>query len=301
MRIKVVVAAGLLLWLISCAPPGSEASGRIFHRPEDRFFDVLTYNVALLPEPVSHTLPTVRAARMAPHLAGFDALVLQEAFIDNARERIIEELADFYPYRSELVGRDGAGGSPLVQDGGIIILSRWPIVRQATMTFGMTCSGTDCLGDKGVAYAAIRKGDRTYHLFGTHAQSIFGRNAAEVRASQFELFAGFIAAQEIPGDEPVLLAGDFNVNAYSTELASMLQILGATWPPVVGSVKTTWDPDGNRWAEGRAEWLDYVLVVDGYAAPVAAWNRAVPLKDAELDLSDHYAVWGRVAMAPGTR
>ena len=298
MRSKLLVAAGLLLWLASCVPHVTEATGRVYHRPEDRFFDVLSYNIALLPEPVSYTLPTVRAARMAPHLAGFDALVLQEAFIDGARERLIEELADAYPYRGELVGRDRAGGSPVVQDGGIIILSHWPIVRQATMTFGPTCSGTDCLGDKGVAYAAIQKGEWTYHLFGTHLQSSFGLGAVGVRAAQLELFADFVARQDIPSDEAVLLAGDFNIEAYTPEFASMLQTLDAWWPPVVGGVRTTWDPDVNRWAEGRSVWLDYVLVANGYSAPAAAWNRALALKDAGMDLSDHYAVWGRVAMAP---
>ena len=78
----------------------------------------------------------------------------------------------------------------------------------------------------------------------------------------------------------------------------MLQTLDAWWPPVVGGVRTTWDPDVNRWAEGRSVWLDYVLVANGYSAPAAAWNRALALKDAGMDLSDHYAVWGRVAMAP---
>jgi len=299
MRVLSSVTAVILL-LIACAPAATDlvAAGRTYYRSEDRFFDVLSYNVALLPEPVSYTLPTVRAARRAPYLAGYDALVPQGAVIDSARERLIAELAEAYPYRGELVGRDGAGGSPLVQDGGIIILSRWPIIRQATVTFGATCSGTDCLGDKGVAYAAIRKGARTYHLFATHAQSSFGRDVARVREAQFQLFAEFIAAQDIPRDEPVLLAGDFNVDAYSPELDSMLTTLGAWWPPVVGSVKTTWDPLGNRWADGRGLWLDYVLVAESYGQPAAAWNRAVPLKDGDMDLSDHYAVWGRIAMRP---
>jgi len=311
-RSMLAAAAVYLLWLTACAPPAthaaigspspgsppSEPTARIFSQPEDHFFDVLTFNTALLPEPVSYTLPTVRAASMAPSLMGYDTLVLQEAFIDVWRDRIIGELAAFYPYRGELVGRDGAGGFPLRQDGGIVILSRWPIVRQATLTFGTTCSGTDCLGDKGVAYVAVRKGSRTYHLFGTHAQSSFGRDVEDVRAAQFKLFADFVAEQEIPTDEAVLLAGDFNVDASTLELGSMLRALGASWPPVLGSVKATWDPEGNDWADGRRHWLDYVLVADGFGAPVAAWNRAVPLRAGDLDLSDHFAVWGRVAMPP---
>lgn len=306
------MALTCLLWLTACTPtatqaplgsptpgsPPSEPTPRTFYRPEDRFFDVLTFNTALLPEPVSYSLPTVRAAAMAPYLGGYDALVLQEAFIDSWRERIIEELAASYPYRGELVGRDGAGGFALRQDGGIVILSRWPIVRQATLLFGTTCSGTDCLADKGVAYVAVRKGGRTYHVFGTHAQSTYGRDAKAVRAAQLDLFSDFVAEQGIPTDEAVLLAGDFNVDAATPELGSMLRGLGASWPPVVGSVKATWDPEGNVWADGRRHWLDYVLVADGYGAPVAAWNRAVPLVAGDLYLSDHYAVWGRVAMAP---
>lgn len=276
----------------------TQSTARYLGRPEDRFFDVLTFNTALLPEPVSYTLPSVRVARMAPLLKGYDALVLQEVFVDGWREALLAELADAYPYRGSLVGRDGAGGLVVRQDGGILILSRWPIVREATMTFGTTCSGTDCLGDKGVAYVAIRKGERTYHVFGTHAQSSYGLNAPTVRAAQFERFAAFVSEQGIPEDEIVLLAGDFNVPAGTPELHSMLQTLRAFWPPVVGELGVTWDPENNAWAEGPAVWLDYVLIADGYGLPRAAWNRALPLRAGDMDLSDHYAVWGRVALPP---
>ena len=309
-----VAAAAVLVLLSACVLPGAGTETgstaldappnapppRTFHRPEDHFFDVLTFNTALLPEYASYTQPAARVPWLAQHLAGYDALVLQEAFVDAWRERILDELADAYPYRGELVGHDGARGLPLRQDGGIVILSRWPIVRQATMLFGATCSGLDCLSDKGVAYVAVQKGERTYHLFGTHAQSTYGWRAPAVRAAQFELFSAFVAEQEIPEDEVVLLAGDFNVDAYTPELESMLVALGANWPPVIGSVTATWDPDGNVWADGGRVWLDYVLVANGYGTPVAAWNRALPLRADGLALSDHYAVWGRVAMAPFT-
>ncbi|HEX7001469.1 MAG TPA: endonuclease/exonuclease/phosphatase family protein, partial [Trueperaceae bacterium] len=94
------------------------------------------------------------------------------------------------------------------------------------------------------------------------------------------------------------LAGDFNVAASTPELDVMLGTLAASWPPVVGTVRTTWDPDNNEWADGPAAWLDYVLIAHGYAAPSAAWNRALPLREGGRDLSDHYAVWARVALAP---
>lgn len=260
--------------------------------------DVLTFNTALLPSIAARTRQGERAAVLAPHLVGYDVLVLQELFDDRLARPLLEELAAVYPYRTERVGRDGARRLPWRQDGGVVILSRWPIEREAQMTFDATCSGTDCLADKGVGYAAVRKGDRVYHVFGTHAQSVYGSGVADVRASQFALLRAFVDAQGIPTDEPVVLAGDFNVDAWLPELGSMLEVLRAVRPPTDGTMRFTWDPAGNALAHHGGEWLDYVLYAADHAAPAAAWNRAVPLRHEGLDLSDHYAVWGRLVMGP---
>ena len=260
--------------------------------------DVLTFNTALLPSMAARTRQGDRAAVMAPHLVGYDVLVLQELFDDRLAGPLLFELEASYPYRGEPVGRAGARGVPWRQAGGVVILSRWPIEREARSTFDGVCSGTDCLADKGVAYAAVRKGDRVYHVFGTHAQSEFGMSVARVRAEQFALLRAFVDAQEIPIDEPIVLAGDFNVDAGRPELGSMLEVLRAVRPPTEGPERFTWDPAGNALADHRGEWLDYVLYAADHAAPVAAWNRAVPLRHEGLDLSDHYAVWGRLVMAP---
>ncbi|MDF1522749.1 MAG: sphingomyelin phosphodiesterase [Trueperaceae bacterium] len=257
--------------------------------------DVLTFNAALLPEIAADTDQATRAARMAPHLVGYDVLVLQELFVNRWREALLVELAASYPYQGDLVGVDGARGMPWRQDGGVVVLSRWPIERQASLRFGSVCSGTDCLADKGVAYAAVRVGERLVHVFGTHAQSIYGRDVAAVRAAQFALLRAFVAAQAIPADEPVLIVGDLNVDAHTPELDAMLAALDADWPEVDGEVRFTWDPRANAWAGGRSQhWFDYVLVAADHAQPGLAWNRALPLRDGELDLSDHFAVWGRL-------
>lgn len=233
---------------------------------------------------------------MAPHLVGYDVLVLQEVFVDAWRERLLDELAAYYPHRTAVVGEDGARGNPLRQDGGVVILSRWPIARSASFTFGAVCSGSDCLADKGVAYAAVVKGDRTYHVFGTHAQSVYGFSVAGVRARQFALWRSFVDGRAIPSDEPVLFTGDLNVDAYTPELTAMLAVLNAVRPPTVGPLGYTWDPALNALAGGGAEWLDYVLYAADHAVPEAAWNKVVALREGDRDLSDHFAVWGRVVM-----
>jgi len=262
----------------------------------DHVLDVLTFNAALLPELAASTQQSERAARMAPHLVGYDVLVLQELFINRHREALLAELAGAYPHRSALVGSDGARNLPWRQDGGTVILSRWPIEHAAQLLFEDVCSGSDCLADKGVAYAAVRKGTRVYHVFTTHAQSVYGRDPPAVRAAQFGLLQAFVDAQAIPADEPVIVAGDLNVDAYTPELDDMLRRLRAAWPAVAGDARYTWDPATNALAEGGREWLDYVLVSLDHAQPARAWNRVLPLRDAGLDLSDHFAVWGRVVM-----
>ena len=275
---------------------GGRAPIGTVHADDPRILDVLTFNAALLPEVVASTGQAWRAAVMAPHLTGYDVLVLQELFVDSWREGLLEELAPYYPYRTAVVGEDGARGNPLRQDGGVVILSRWPIVSSANLTFGAVCSGTDCLADKGVAYAAVLKGDRRYHVFGTHAQSVYGFGVAGVRARQFALWRSFLDGLAIPADEPVLLTGDLNVDAYTPELDDMLTALSAVRPPTVGPLAYTWDPALNALAGGGSEWLDYVLYAADHHAPAAAWNRAVALREGDRDLSDHFAVWGRVVM-----
>ena len=283
----------LVLSLVALATPAwaqpAEPTG-------DHVLDVLTFNAALLPGIAASTRQSERASRMAPHLIGYDVLVLQELFVNRYRAALLDELATAYPYRTELVGRDGARELPWRQDGGVIILSRWPIEREAQLLFERTCGGTDCLADKGVAYAAIRRGDRRYHVFATHAQSVYAPNPPAVRASQFDLVRAFVDAQWIPTDEPVIIAGDLNVDAFTPELGDMLLRLHAEWPAIVGDVRYTWDAATNAWAYGAPEWIDYVLFSLDHARPVEAWNRALPLRDGDLDLSDHHAVWGRIVM-----
>jgi len=306
------VAAALVLGLLAgCGPaassstsagraPAGQSDGSIATEAVDRdhVLDVLTFNTALLPEVVAPTRQAERVALMAPHLLGYDVLVLEELFVNGWRAALLTQLNGWYPYRTDVVGKAGAGGNPFRQDGGIVILSRWPIERQGVMTFGDACSGTDCLADKGVAYAEVHKGRFRYHVFATHAQSVYGFGVVGVRRRQFEMWRAFIADQEISPSDPVVLAGDFNVDAYTPELDSMLSTLNAVRPATRGPNRFTWDPEHNALATGPSQWLDYVLYAADHAMPVAAWNRAVPLRVGSLDLSDHYAVWGRVVMAP---
>ena len=64
------------------------------------------------------------------HVSGYDVLALQEVFA-NGRGAFLRELAKEYPYHTEMLDKKGAN----IHDGGVIIVSRYPIVNQAQYVF----------------------------------------------------------------------------------------------------------------------------------------------------------------------
>jgi sphingomyelin phosphodiesterase len=265
--------------------------------------NVLAYNIYMRPTFLFKNGQSIRARLLPPQLKGYDAIVFSEAFDDDARRDLLKALRADYPFATRILGRDGI----VSQDGGVIIVSRWPIVAEDERRFGGVCAGTDCGADKGVVYAKIDKQGRPYHVFGSHTQAWPTAEGQAIRARQFGLIKAFIDSKKIPPDEPVLIAGDLNVDRvrYPAELDRMLRTLGAELPRIVGYGATN-DPWTNTLAEqGRpAEYLDYVLWSKAHRRPADALNEARILRAAEewkeygwefamWDLSDHYPVRGR--------
>lgn len=262
--------------------------------PNDHSFslDVLTYNVLLPP-----FLPDgqdVRTPLFADQLGGYDVLMLQEVFSDYHRKRLLRDLAAAYPHQSRILGRDRW----LAQDGGVVIVSKWPIELQFQKLFGALCAGKDCMADKGVLYARVNKQGRRVHLFATHLQS--GDENAEIRSLQIAAVKQLIDAMDLPGDEPVLIGGDFNVDRFEDQrdgaFSAMTRRLDAEHPAPAdgGGHAPTFDPARNPLAgDGRAEYLDYVLHSRAHLRPSRAFNQVRPIFAGTRPLSDHFAVHGR--------
>ncbi len=265
--------------------------------------NVLAYNIYMRPTLLFKNGQAIRARLLPPQLRGYDVIVFSEAFDDDARRTLLAGLAAEYPHATRILGRDGV----VTQDGGVIIVSRWPIVAQDQRRFGDVCAGTDCGADKGVLYAKIDKQGRPYHVFGSHTQAWPTAEGQAIRARQFQIIRAFIDSKGIPATEPVLIAGDLNVDRlrYPAELDRMLRTLNAELPQIVGYGATN-DPWTNTLAEqGKpAEYLDYVLWSKSHRRPADALNEARILRAAEewkefgwefamWDLSDHYPVRGR--------
>lgn len=128
-------------------------------------FNVLAYNIYMRPAGLFADDQAARGAVLPSKLRGFDIIVFSEAFDNRVRDRLLADLAGEYPYRTRILGADRR----IAQDGGVIIVSRWPITSEAQRLFGDVCTGGDCWADKGVLYARGEAQPNLPHLCVSHA------------------------------------------------------------------------------------------------------------------------------------
>ncbi|WP_436841868.1 sphingomyelin phosphodiesterase [Streptomyces syringium] len=284
---------------------------------------VLTYNTFLFNKGLYPNWGQDHRANAIP-AAGFfkgnDVVVLQEAFDNGASDALKAVAAGQYPYQTPVVGRskdgwDATGGdysTTTPEDGGVTVLSKWPIVRKEQVIFHDAC-GADWWSNKGFAYVVLNVNGTKVHLVGTHAQSTdsgckAGEAAAD-RAKQFRQIDAFLDAKKIPSGEQVMVAGDLNVDSHSAEYRSMLA--DGDFAPTTARTghPYSFDTKDNSIAayryptDGRED-LDYVLHRNGHARPATWGNDVVKESSAPwtvsswgkeytyTNLSDHYPVVG---------
>ncbi|MEU0083254.1 sphingomyelin phosphodiesterase [Streptomyces sp. NPDC006274] len=282
---------------------------------------VLTYNAFLFSKSLypnwgqDHRAAAIPAA---PFFQGHDVVVLQEAFDNSSSDALIQAAADRYPHSTPVLGRsrsgwDATGGSysaTTPEDGGVAVLSTWPIVRKEQYVYKDAC-GADWWSNKGFVYAVLDVNGVRVHVVGTHAQSTDPGcdvgEAARMRSRQFRAMDAFLDAKNIPASEQVVVAGDFNVDSRTPEYASMLADGG-----LVGADGRTGHPysfdtrdnsiAAERYPDDPREDLDHVLHRAGHVKPSGWTNEVIKERSAPwsvsswgttytyTDLSDHYPV-----------
>lgn len=287
---------------------------------------VLTYNTFLMSKNLypnwgqDHRAAAVPAA---PFFQGHDVVVLQEAFDNSSSDALKAKAAAQYPYQTPVVGRsktgwDATGGSYSAltpEDGGVTVLSKWPVVRKEQWIYQDAC-GADWYANKGFAYAVLDVNGARVHVVGTHAQSTDpgcpAGEAARMRGRQFKAIDAFLDAKNIPADEEVIVAGDMNVDSRSPEYGTMLADAD-----LVGADARTGHPYSfdtalnsiahDRYPSDPREDLDHVLFRSGHPRPAGWTNNVVPERTAPwtvaswgkdytyTNLSDHYPVTAYVA------
>ncbi|MET9932443.1 MULTISPECIES: sphingomyelin phosphodiesterase [unclassified Streptomyces] len=284
---------------------------------------VLTYNAFLFSKSLypnwgqDHRAKAIPAA---PFFQGQDVVVLQEAFDNAASDALKANAAGQYPHQTPVVGRsksgwDATGGSysaTTPEDGGVTILSKWPIVRKEQYVYKDAC-GSDWWSNKGFAYAVLDVNGSRVHVLGTHAQSTdpgcSAGEAAQTRSRQFKAIDAFLDAKKIPAGEQVVVAGDMNVDSHTPEYDTMLADAGLVGADARTGHPYSFDTELNsiaseRYPDDPREDLDHVLYRAGNARPAGWTNHVVLEKSAPwtvsswgtgytyTNLSDHYPVTG---------
>jgi endonuclease/exonuclease/phosphatase family metal-dependent hydrolase len=200
---------------------------------------VLTYNIFLRPPPVKNNENDWKDERLADFiklLDCYDVICLQEMFGSfNSRKQELIKYANKSGLFFYVDSPSPSFFSKFLVDGGLLILSRFPIVESEFRPFRYSVL-SDSLAHKGVIYAKIRVGDTYLSIFNTHLQaSYFGSTqyhwdiSIQTRTDHIDELCQFIKEvvydRNVESDEEkieknvgkVLLLGDFNVDAHNYE------------------------------------------------------------------------------------
>lgn len=314
----VALATALASAALTALAPTAGAAGTATPR-----LDVLTYNTFLFSKSLYPNWGQDHRAKAIP-AAGFfqgrDVVVIQEAFDNSSSDALkANAAAAGYPHQTPVMGRsqsgwDATGGAysaTTPEDGGVTVLSKWPILRKEQFVYQDAC-GADWYSNKGFVYAVLDVNGSKVHVVGTHAQSTDPGcdpgEAAQVRSRQFRELDAFLDAKAIPAGEQVIVAGDLNVDSHSSEYASMLADAGLQDAPRTGHPYSFDTQDNSiaaeRYPDDPREDLDYVLHRQGHVRPDGWHNEVIKEQSAPwtvsswgqrytyTNLSDHYPVTG---------
>jgi len=249
-------------------------------------------------------------------------IAINEAFIETLRDQMLNNFAQFGWFSSTKVLK-----SRQLLNGGILILSKWPVIKQAQIGFSSAATqGSDALVAKGINYAHIRKTlengqQKDFHIFATHFQAWNSSGSRKCRVLQAIEMKNFVDAQMIE-DGPVIFAGDFNVDSYQYpgDLVTLLDNLCAGMPGRLGleveagpRQQFTSDSSNNNLVgrDGAAkdwncedlynsspylalncpcEWLDYIFYSKEYQLPVIMEDNSTPTLECVALKTDPFTV-----------
>lgn len=264
--------------------------------------DILTYNI-WMPRHAANGA-TDRAKEIPAHLKPFDIVVLQEAFNDEFLGNIENNLASTHPYKTGVLNKPH--NQDFQDDGGVAVLSRWPIVEKEAVKYTNCPCGSFIHSElKGVWYVKINKLGTFYHLFATHTTWNDGNNFNSSTGKQLQELKDFIQRKQIPSDQPVLIAGDLNIFEDGPGHSQLLQTLDARQPYLLNNYWLPHSHDGRlntHVDDNETGTLDYILYSNDHLQPTRSYSKVIPMMSMQTNvrsskypiligryLSDHFA------------
>lgn len=255
---------------------------------ESGSFEILTYNVAGLPQGISSSDPERYMPQISPLQDAFDLVVVQEDFWYH--DTLVAEVT--LPHQS----------APMVMDpmekgigDGLNRFSQFPFEPVERVAW-YACNGTldcssDCLAKKGWSFARTTLGENTtVDVYNLHMEAGGCPEDLEIRRQSALDLADAIA--ERSDGRAVIVAGDFNLRATDPEDVEPLMLIfeGAGLS------------DACLVIDCGDERIDKVLVRDGnrVALEVQGWRIPPEFVDAEdgAPLSDHLPVAVELGFGP---
>lgn len=259
--------------------------------------NVMSYNIYCLTPPIAFTDQDERCRHIVDVCEGYDVVLIQEAFDNDSRtNELIPNMSPEFPYYTAILDTANT-----LEDGGIMIFSRWPIETELQY-YWKNCESQDCLANKGIMYAKINKLGVPYHIMATHMQAFTSTPEVIARMAQLHEAKDFIQSLGIPANEPVIYGGDLNVDKHVNNLNEYdsLYVILNSFEPALTGYPNTYDPTINYYGSGPVEYLDYVLAINNYATPVSITNEPMVERSIHddlwgmFDLSDHFAIRARI-------
>ncbi|MET9131798.1 jacalin-like lectin [Streptomyces antibioticus] len=160
-------------------------------------FDVLTYNVAGLPEGLSSGHPATNTPLISPRLAPYDIVNVQEDFNYHAALYA----GDNHPYRTATSGGAGFGD-------GLNTLSTLPLQDFERVRWN-DCTGTNCLTPKGFTLARVRLAEGVFvDVYNVHTNADDSDAALAARRANIAQLSDFVRANS--SGNAVIVMGDTN-------------------------------------------------------------------------------------------
>ena len=188
----------------------------IFSVDYDGYFNILSYNVGGLPEPISSTKPSKYTKLISPKLNDYDVINCQEDFAYN--DDLVSKLE--LPYRTEFSGNVPFGN-------GLMTFSRFPLYMSTKEkwidTHGIIIDGADQMIPKGFTYSSLEIEPGYFiDIYNIHTDADCDEESMRCRRSNMAQLADYI--NKVSTGKAVIVFGDTN-SRYTREGDAFYELL----------------------------------------------------------------------------
>jgi len=156
-----------------------------------------------------------------------DIICMQELIF--GRREILKSLTQ-HVYTTPVMRASLWSGNIKLLQSGLCIASKYPISKIHASLFDGPTYHVERICAKGILYAQIQVPNvGNVHIVNIHLNAWSGAKATEARQHQIQQAAKFIHTLDIPENEPLFWAGDWNIDMYehSDEMDDLMTVLGA--------------------------------------------------------------------------